>query len=145
MWDSFLLIMICAIVADSLLHRIRRLWRRMRRSQTVAALNRGETVHIRCAARFRNTGGRRHRATLTVKAEGAFLTTLDGTVSDLQLGVPATSVEIVAERSMMVCEVAGRQLEVLLPDEENEENHLLKAVEISLLYREITTPGTSAA
>ncbi|MEU4272574.1 hypothetical protein [Streptomyces sp. NPDC026092] len=128
MWDTILLIMFYVILAHWVFYQIARLWRRMRRSRTIAALSRGEAVRIRCDARFRNTGGRRHRATLTVGAEGTFLTTADGTVSDLRLGVPATSVEIVVERSMMVCDVAGRQLEVLQPDEEDPEYRLIKAV-----------------
>ncbi|MET7621916.1 hypothetical protein [Streptomyces sp. NPDC005408] len=119
-----------AIVADPLLRRIRKLWRKRRISRTVAGLKRGEAVRIRCDVRFRNSGGKRHRARLAVKAEGVFLSTIDGTVSNLQLRTPGTTVEIVAELSMMVCNVAGRQLEVLLP---TGEDRLLKAVAGSLI------------
>jgi hypothetical protein len=124
-WETLVAIAGIAVVADPLLRRIRELWRKRRISRTVAALNRGETVHIRCDARFRNSGGERHRARLTVQAEGVLLSTFDGTVSNLQLRAPGMSVEIVAELSMMLCNVAGRPLEVLLP---SREDRLLKAV-----------------
>ncbi|MFB7374763.1 hypothetical protein ACFC0D_33540 [Streptomyces sp. NPDC056222] len=113
------------IVAQPLLHRIQKRWRSVRMSRRVAALNRGETVRIRCAARFRNSGGGRRRAHLTVKPEGVFVSTADGAVSKLQLGTPDTRVTVVAELSMLVCNVDGRLLEVLLAAEED---RLLKAV-----------------
>ncbi|WP_329124842.1 hypothetical protein [Streptomyces sp. NBC_01353] len=140
MWDTLLLIMVFAIVANPVLDWIQKRWRRRRSSQTIAALNRGESVHIRCATRFRNSGGGRHRASLAVRAEGVFLSTVDGTVSELQLGTPGNGVEIVAEFSMMVCDVAGRQLEVLLPAGES---HLFKAVAVSLLDHSNTHPTTA--
>lgn len=121
-----------ATLADWVLSRTLKRWRRRRTSQKVAALSRGETVRIRCAARFRNSGGARHRANLTVGADGVFLSTVDDTVSTVQLGTPPTSVTIAAELSMIVCDVAGRQLEVLLPAGED---RLFKAVAVSLLYR----------
>lgn len=130
MWETLTLIVASAIVADPLLRRIRKLWRAHRVSRTVAGLNRGETVRIRCDARFRNDGGERRRARLVVQAEGVFLSTIDGTVSNLRLGAPDTTVEIVAQRSMMVCNVAGRQLEVLLP---TVEDRLFKAVAGTLM------------
>ncbi|MEU6882886.1 hypothetical protein [Streptomyces sp. NPDC046712] len=138
MWDTLFLVMIFVIVANTILHRIQKRWRRRRSSQTVAALNRGGTVHIRCAARFRNSGGGRNRAGLTVRAQGVFLSTVDGVVSELQLGTPDTDVEIVAELSMVVCDVAGRQLEVLLPAGES---RLFGAVAVRLLDRSNAHPA----
>ncbi|MFE2581423.1 hypothetical protein [Streptomyces sp. NPDC059378] len=94
--------------------------------RTVAALSHGDTARIRCAARFRNSGGGRHRARLTAEAGGVFLSTADGTVARLPLGAPPTTgIEIVAEHSMLVCDTAGRQLEILLPAGED---HLFQAV-----------------
>ncbi|MGW3911467.1 hypothetical protein ACWEBX_08040 [Streptomyces sp. NPDC005070] len=130
MWETLYDTVVLAVVAELLLRPIRKRWHRRRISQTVAALNRGKTTRIRCAARFRNSGGGRHRARLTVKADGVFLSTVDSTVARLRLGTPHTSVEVVAERSMMVCSVAGRQLEILLPAEED---RLFKAVVARLL------------
>ncbi|MET8138390.1 MULTISPECIES: hypothetical protein [unclassified Streptomyces] len=140
MWETLSDTVVLAIVAEPLLRRIRKRWRRRRVSRTVAALNRGENAHIRCAARFRNSGGGRHRARLTVKAEGVFLSTFDDTVSKLRLGTPRTSVEVVAELSMMVCNVAGRQLEILLPAEED---RLFKAVVARLPDRSDEPPATA--
>lgn len=90
-------------------------WRRRRISRTIAALSRGEAVRIRCEARFRGSGGRRLGAHLMVTSEGVFVSTADGTVSNLCLGTADSRVEIITEQLMMVCDVAGRQLEVLLP------------------------------
>src|SRR5262249_38906590 len=129
-WETLFVIVGFTVVADPLRRRIRELWHQRRISQTIAALNRGETVRIRCDARFRNSGGGRHRARLTVQAEGVFLSTFDGTVSNLQLGTPGMTIEIVAELSMMLCNVAGQQLEVLLP---TGEDRLLKAVAGTLM------------
>jgi len=112
-----------------LLRRIHKLRREHRISQTVAALNRGETVRIRCDARFRKAGGERHSARLVAQAEGVFLSTIDGTVSNLQLGAPGATVEIVAWRWMMLSNVDGRQLEVLLS---TGEDRLLNAVASTL-------------
>ncbi|MFB7592792.1 hypothetical protein [Streptomyces sp. NPDC056169] len=47
-------------------------------------------------------------------AEHAFVSTVDGTMSKLQLGAPGTNLEIIAELTTIVCDVAGRRLEVLL-------------------------------
>jgi hypothetical protein len=129
MWESLSVIALVAIVAEPILRRIRNRWRRKRMSQAVAALNRGDTVRIRCAARFRNSGGGRRRACLTVGTEGAVISTADGTISKVQLGAPGTNIEIIAELSMITCDVSGRQLEVLLPAGEE---LLLKAVAASL-------------
>ncbi|MFB7611669.1 hypothetical protein [Streptomyces gardneri] len=98
-------------------------------AQTVDALSRGATVRIRCATRFRNSGGGRQRAYLTVRAKDAFVSTADGTVPNVRLGAPGTNLEIIAELSMIVCDVAGRQLEVLLPAGEE---LLLQAVTANL-------------
>ncbi|MFD6550796.1 hypothetical protein [Streptomyces sp. NPDC058398] len=122
--------MILAIMAESLFRRIRRRWRKMCVRQTVAALSRGDTARIRCAARFRNSGGGRHRAHLTVEAESVSLSTTDGTVAKLQFATPLTSVEVIAERSMLVCDTDGRQLEILLP---TGEDRLFNAVIARLL------------
>ncbi|GAA3500877.1 hypothetical protein GCM10019016_079840 [Streptomyces prasinosporus] len=65
-----------------------------------------------------------------VQAEGVFLSTTDGTVSNLQLGTPGATVEVVNELSMVLCNVAGRQLEVLLPATED---RLFKAVADTLV------------
>lgn len=89
MWETFIVIVGFGAVADLIRRRIRELWHKRRVPQTVAALRRGETVRIRCDARFRNAGGQRHRARLVVHAEGAFLSTVDGTVSNVQLAPPA--------------------------------------------------------
>lgn len=139
MWEIFADVMgrlaTAVRVADWILPR----WRRRRHAQMISALRGGETVDIRCAARFRNSGGARHRATLTLRAEGVFLSTADGTLQELQLGTAATDVELVSERAMLLCDVDGRQLEVLLRDEEG---HLFRAVALSLRDRGIlTTPG----
>ncbi|MFF5485745.1 hypothetical protein ACFY7Y_05940 [Streptomyces virginiae] len=104
-----------AIVAEPLIRRTRNRWRRRRVSQIVGALSRGESVRIRCAARFRNSGGGRRRAHLTVTSEDAFISTADGAVSKVRLRAPGTNVEIITESSMIVCDVTGRQLEILLP------------------------------
>ncbi|MFJ2058026.1 hypothetical protein ACIOMM_19025 [Streptomyces sp. NPDC087908] len=114
MWETVSTLVLLALVAQPLLHQIQGRWHSVRASRRVAALNRGEPIHIRCAARFRNAGGGRRRARLAVKPEGVFVSTADGTVSKLQLGTPDTRVTVVAELSMMVCNVAGRELEVLL-------------------------------
>ncbi|MGX1540948.1 hypothetical protein [Streptomyces adustus] len=119
MWEKLFVTVIFAMMAESILRRIQKRWRRMRIRRTVAALSHGGTARIRCAARFRNSGGRRRRARLTAEAAGVFLSTADGTVAKLRLGTPLASVEAVAERSMLVCDVAGRQLEVLFPAEED--------------------------
>ncbi|MCX4648594.1 MULTISPECIES: hypothetical protein [unclassified Streptomyces] len=129
MWETFIVIVGFGAVADLIRRRIRELWHKRRVPQTVAALRRGETVRIRCDARFRNAGGQRHRARLVVHAEGAFLSTVDGTVSNVQLAPPGANVEVVTERSMLLCNVAGRQLEVLLP---TGDDRLLKAVASAL-------------
>ncbi|MFF2363761.1 hypothetical protein ACFVU0_13725 [Streptomyces sp. NPDC058122] len=143
MWDKISVAVTLAIVAEWLLRPMLTRWRKMRVSQTVAALNRGDAIRIRCAARFRNSGGGRHRAHLTVKAEGFFLSTSDGTVAKHQLGTPRTrdTVEVVAELSMLVCNVAGRQLEILLP---SGEDLLLKAVLARLLRDSDENPATIA-
>ncbi|MGW1118315.1 hypothetical protein ACWD5B_14575 [Streptomyces tanashiensis] len=143
MWESLSAIVLVAIVAEPLLRRTRNRWRRRRVSQTVGALSRGRTVRIKCAARFRHSGGGRQRAHLTVRAEEAFLSTLDGTVSKVQLGAPGTTLEIIAEQSMIVCDVAGRQLEVLLPAGEEQ---LLQAVatRLSDSATNAPQPGTGA-
>ncbi|MCT9007029.1 hypothetical protein ACWGKW_27255 [Streptomyces sp. NPDC054766] len=130
MWETLYGTVVLAIVTEPLLRPIQKRLRRSRISRRVAAVNRGETTRIRCAARFRNSGGARHRARLTVKTEGVFLSTLDGKVAELRLGTPRTSVEAAAELSMMVCNVAGRQLEIWLPAEED---RLFKAVVARLL------------
>ncbi|MFF3872074.1 hypothetical protein [Streptomyces sp. NPDC001978] len=130
MWETLFVILGFAVVVDPLLRRIRKVRRERRISQTIAALDRGGTIRIRCDARFRNTGGKRHRARLVVRAEGVFLSTVDGTVSNLQLGTPGVTVEVVNELSMVLCNVAGRQLEVLLPPGED---RLLKAVAETLV------------
>ncbi|MEU0785348.1 hypothetical protein ABZ341_27680 [Streptomyces sp. NPDC006173] len=130
MWETLYDTVVLAIVGELLLRPIREQWHRRGISQTVAALNRGKATRIRCAARFRNSGGGRHRARLTVTADGVFLSTVDSTVAELRLGTPHTSVEVVAEHSMMVCSVAGRQLEIWLPAEED---RLFKAVVARLL------------
>ncbi|MFF3883633.1 hypothetical protein [Streptomyces sp. NPDC001914] len=127
MWEKFLVTMILAIMAESLLRRIRRRWRKVRVRQTVAALSRGDTAHIRCAARFRNSGGGRHRARLTVQADDVSLSTSDGTVAKLLFRSPLTGVEVVAERSMLVCDADGRQLEILLPAGEDRLFHAVVA------------------
>ncbi|MFE4703293.1 hypothetical protein ACFRIC_40120 [Streptomyces sp. NPDC056738] len=141
MWEKLFVTMILAIMAESLLRRIRRRWHRMRVRQTVAALSRGDTARIRCAARCRNSGGGRHRARLTVEAEGASLSTSDGTVEQLQFRTPLTSVEVVPERSMLVYNTGGRQFEILLPAGED---RLFDAVVARLLGRgsEHLTAGT---
>lgn len=125
MWESLSAIVLVAIVAEPLLRRTRNRWRRRRISKTVGALSSGQTVRIRCAARFRSSGGGRHRAYLTVRAEEAFVSTVDGTVSNVRLGAPGTTLDFTAEQSMIVCDVAGRQLEILLPAGEE---RLLQAV-----------------
>ncbi|WP_162624778.1 hypothetical protein [Streptomyces cadmiisoli] len=125
MWDTLVVIVGFAVVVDPLLRRIRRLSQERRISRTVAALGTGGTVRIRCDARFRNAGGKRHRARLVVQAEGAFLSTVDGKVPNLELSTPAATVEVVNDLSMVLCNVDGRQLEVLLPAGED---RLLKAV-----------------
>ncbi|GGY17329.1 hypothetical protein GCM10010299_23160 [Streptomyces tanashiensis] len=125
MWESLSAVVLVAIVAEPLLRRTRNRWRRRRVSQTVGALSRGQSVRIRCAARFRHSGGGRQRAHLTVRAEGAFISTVGGTLSKVRLGAPGTTLEIIAEQSMIVCDVAGRQLEVLLP---TGEERLIQAV-----------------
>ncbi|WP_330459325.1 hypothetical protein OIB37_22095 [Streptomyces sp. NBC_00820] len=102
-------------VIDVVLSRGWKRWRRLRMSRKVEALNRGETVRVRCAARFRRSGGRRLGAYLMVTPKGVFVSTTDGTVSNLCLGTPGSGVEIVAEQSVIVYDVDGRQLEVLLP------------------------------
>ncbi|MFD7876654.1 hypothetical protein ACFV5G_21535 [Streptomyces sp. NPDC059766] len=117
-------------MAEPLIRRIRKWWRRMCIGRTVAALSHGGTARIRCAARFRNSGGGRRRARLTAEAGGVFLSTADGTVARLRLGGSLTIAEIVAEHSMLVCETAGRQLEILLPAEED---HLFQAVVARIL------------
>ncbi|MFJ7967070.1 hypothetical protein [Streptomyces sp. NPDC096324] len=144
MWDKISVAVTLAIVAEWLLRPMLTRWRKMRVSQTVAALNRGDAVRIRCAARFRNSGGGRHRAHLTVKAEGVFLSTSDRTIAKHQLGTPDTrdTVEVVAELSMLVCNVAGRQLEILLP---SGEDLLLKAVLARLLKNRDENPATNPA
>lgn len=124
-WEELAVTMALAALAEPLLRRMKKRWRRMRVSRTVAMLTRGDSARIRCAARFRNTGGARHRARLTVKAEGVFLTIADGTNATPRPGMLLTGVEVVAERSMLVCTVAGRQLEILLPADED---RLLRAV-----------------
>jgi hypothetical protein len=126
-WENLFATVVLAVVSEPLLRRMRKGWRRRRIARTVTELTRGKTVHIRCAARFRNSGGGRHRARLTVKAEGVFLSTVDSTVSKLRLGTPR---EVVAELSMLVCSAAGRQLEIWLPVEED---RLFKAVVARLL------------
>ncbi|MFD9033514.1 hypothetical protein ACFVZW_20525 [Streptomyces sp. NPDC059567] len=125
MWETVSVLVLLVIVTQPLLHRMQKRWHSVRTAQRVAALNRGETVRVRCAARFRNSGGDRRRAYLTATSEGVFVSTADGTVSKLQLGTPDTQVTIVAELSMLVCDVAGRQLEVLLAAGED---RLLQAV-----------------
>ncbi|MER5599023.1 hypothetical protein [Streptomyces sp. NPDC002265] len=130
MWDQLFGAVVVAIMAEPLIRRIRKWWRRLRIGRTVAALSRGDTARIRCAARFRNSGGGRHRARLTAEAGGVFLSTTDGTVVRLRLGAPLTGVEIVAEHAMLVCDTAGRQLEILLPAEED---HLFQAVVARIL------------
>lgn len=129
-WETLFAILGFAVVVDPLLRRMRKVWREHRISQTIAALDRGGTIRIPCDARFRNAGGKRHRARLVVQAGGVFLSTIDGTVSNLQLGPAGATVEVVNELSMMLCNVAGRQLEVLLPPGED---RLLKAVAETLV------------
>ena len=135
MWETVSVSVLLVIVTQPLLHRIQKRWHSVRMAQRVAALNRGETVRIRCAARFRNSGGGRRRAHLTATHEGVFVSTADGTVSKLQLGTPDTQVTVVAELSMLVCDVAGRQLEVLLAAGEG---RLLKAMAARLPVRQET-------
>ena len=125
MGEKLFVAVVLAGVVQPLLHRIRKRWHGRRVSRTVEALNRGGTARVDCAARFRNSGGGRHRARLTAEAGGVFLSTADGTVARLRLGAPLTDVEIVAEHSMLVCDAAGRRLEILLPAEED---HLFQAV-----------------
>ncbi|MFF3418481.1 hypothetical protein ACFYW9_27855 [Streptomyces sp. NPDC002698] len=137
MWENLSVTVALAIVTGPLLGWIQKGWRRRHIARTVASLNRGKNTHIRCAARFRNSGGARHRARLTVKAEGVFLSTVDSTVSKLPLGTPR---EVVAELSMLVCNVAGRQLEIWLPAEED---RLFKAVVARLLDRSDEHPVTA--
>lgn len=137
MWENLHATVVLAIAAGPVLRWIQKGWRRRRIARTVAALNRGKTTHIRCAARFRNAGGARHRARMTVKAEGVFLSTIDSTVSNLPLGTPG---EVIAELSMLVCTVAGRQLEIWLPAEED---GLFKAVVARLLDRSDELPVTA--
>ncbi|MFE1285760.1 hypothetical protein [Streptomyces sp. NPDC058751] len=143
MWENFAVTMILALVTEPILSRVQKRWRRMRIVRTVAALERGDTARIRCAARFRNSGGGRHRARLTVKAEGVFPSTADGTVTELRLGAPSPTVEaeVVAERSMLVYDVAGRRLEILLPAEED---RLFTAVLARALGRSDENATTSA-
>ncbi|MFG2946238.1 hypothetical protein [Streptomyces adustus] len=131
-WERFFVTVVVATMAEPLLRRMRQRWRRMRIRRTVAALSQGDTTHVRCATRFRNSGGRRRRARLTVEAAGVFLSSADGTVAKLQLGTPLATVEVVAERSMLVCDVAGRQLEILLPAEED---RLFEAVAARIVSR----------
>ncbi|MFD9007324.1 hypothetical protein ACFV0T_41460 [Streptomyces sp. NPDC059582] len=130
MWENFFSSVVLATVAEPLLRRIQKRWRSWRISRTVAALDCGGTVRIRCAARFRNSGGGRHRARLTVTAEGVFLSTVDGAVTHLRLGTARGGVTVVAERSMLVCNAAGRQLEILLPAGEE---RLFKALVVRAL------------
>ncbi|MFB7245643.1 hypothetical protein CW362_09725 [Streptomyces populi] len=142
MGEKLFVAVVLAGVVQPLLHRIRKRWHGRRVSRTVEALNRGGTARVDCAARFRNSGGGRHRARLTVKAEGVFLSTKDGTVAELRIGTPHSDVEVVAELSMLVCDVAGRQLEILLPAEED---HLFKALEARLLDRGDGLPTAAGA
>ncbi|MFD5570494.1 hypothetical protein [Streptomyces cadmiisoli] len=114
MWDAIFVGLFVSIAAE-LLRRVRDQWRIRRTSRTVEALGRGETVRIRCAARFRSSGGARRRAYLTVGAEGAFISTSDGSVSKAQLDAPGVNPQSTPTLSMIVCTVAGRKLEVLLP------------------------------
>ncbi|MGW1966641.1 hypothetical protein ACWCPD_41035 [Streptomyces sp. NPDC001935] len=143
MWEKFSVVVALAFVAEWLLRPIQTRWRKMRISQTVAALNRGDAARVRCAARFHNSGGSRHRARLAFNAAGVLLSATDGAIAQLELGNSLTpdNVEAVVERSMLVCNVDGRQLEILLP---SGEDRLLEAVLARLLKDSNAAPTTTA-